>query len=170
MECGLRVGRAIDDMAQDALDPHHRLGVAAADIADQAAPFRRAQHPAQRRQGSQRLRVERDLAHDRVALGDLAQWAAIGFDLMQQFGEFAGRQEVRPDHKAVALEGVAVGGGDQPGEAAAAHRGDPVRQPDPESMQAAFVEPAAADDPVALEGFAAGGELRRPQRHHRGAA
>ena len=89
---------------------------------------------------------------------------------LAQFGEFAGRQEVRPDHEAIALEGVAVGRGDQPSEPAAAHRGDAVRQPDPGGMQAALVQPAAADDPVALEGFAPGDELRRPQRHHRGAA
>src|SRR5260221_14695968 len=102
-------------MTQDALYPHHRLGVAAADIADQPAPFGRTQRTRKRRQRGERSWIKRDLAQDRVALGDFAKRTAIGFDLTEQLGELALGQEIRFDDKAVASEVLAVGSGDQAG-------------------------------------------------------
>jgi hypothetical protein len=37
-------------------------------------------------------------------------------------------------------------------------------------METAFVQPSAADYAIALEGFVAGYQLRRPYRHHCGAS
>ena len=122
---GLRIGRAVAGVPRQALDPDHRLGVAAADIADQPAPFRRAQDAGERRQRSQGARIERDLAHDRVALGDLAQRAAIRPDLIAQLGEFLRRQKIAPDDKPVAREIGAVRGRNEVFQAAAA----PLRRP-----------------------------------------
>jgi hypothetical protein len=45
VERRLRVGRPVMGVPQDALDPHDRFGVAAADIADQPTPFGVAQQP-----------------------------------------------------------------------------------------------------------------------------
>jgi hypothetical protein len=110
VEKGLRVGRTGGSMAEQALDPYHRLGVAAADITDQAAPLRRAQHCVERRHRCAGGAIERYLAHDRVALGQVARDAAIRLELAVQRGEFVGRQEIVPHDKAVAGVGLAFGG------------------------------------------------------------
>ena len=102
--------------------------------------------------------------------GDLAQPAAIGLDLRNQRGEFRRWQKVAADDEPVAREMLPVRGGDQVVQPAAARGGDPVRQGDPGGMQTVLVEPAAADDAVALERFRARRKLRGPQRNHRGAA
>ena len=79
-EC-LRIGRSSAGVAQDALHPDDRLGIAAAGIADQPAPVGRSQHRSERGKRGKSFAVEGDLAHDRIALGNLPQRAAIGSDL-----------------------------------------------------------------------------------------
>src|ERR1700751_4006510 len=104
MKESLRTRRACAGVAQDALHPDHRFGVAAAGIANKPAPFARLQYGAERRECGEGPAVERDLPHDRVALGDLAQRTAISSDLGNQGRKLLGRQEVRAEHKAVPVE------------------------------------------------------------------
>ena len=101
---GLRIGGAGMSVAQDALHPDHRLGVAAPGVANQPAPVARPQHRVKGRQLGQSPRVERDLAHERVALGDFPQRAAISPHLSDQRCELMRRQKIRPDDKTVSIE------------------------------------------------------------------
>ncbi|MEJ0067410.1 MAG: hypothetical protein WDO24_00060 [Pseudomonadota bacterium] len=122
-----------------------------------------------RRHVGERRNIERDAAGDRVALDGLARRAAIGLGLCDQRVELVGRQEIRLDDEAVALERGAIGVADQMGEPRPPRGRQRMRQLDAAGMQAELVQLAAAEDRVVAERLRAARQLAQPYRQHGGA-
>jgi hypothetical protein len=156
--------------AQDALHPDHRLGVAAAGVANETPPLARLEYCAECGERGESPSVERDLAHDRVALGDLPKRAAISPSLRDQGCKLLGRQEVRADHKTVPVKRLPVLLGDEAGELAAASLRQPIGERDAARVEAPFIEAPAADDSIAFKGFCPGRQLGDPNWRHGGPA
>jgi hypothetical protein len=138
-------------MAENTLHPDHGLRIAAPGVADESAPLARLQYVPEHRNFGKSPSVQSDLAHNRIALRDLPQVAARGFDLSDERREPYGGEKIRANQKTVPLERFAVLHGDQVSELAATSTRQPMGESDASGMETPFVQTTTPDYEIAFE-------------------